>query len=107
MLYNIGTQVTQIIVALEQAGKPTHEIYLTYDRVLVLARTIGLATLIVLCDPQIEIALLRLALNVMMGRIKNNDKIKPYLTSNAKREIVEDKLDSTSREWMVALAGQV
>ena len=101
-LNNIGRQVTLILAALETAGQAMSELDFTYDGARLVARDLGNAVLVVLCEPQVEISMLRLTLNVVTARWKKDSSVQEQLTGQAgKREdlLTEDNLDALS--WLL------
>jgi predicted regulator of Ras-like GTPase activity (Roadblock/LC7/MglB family) len=101
-LNNIGRQVTLILAALETAGQAMSELDFTYEGVRLVARDLGNAVLVVLCEPQVEIAMLRLTLNVMTARWKKDSSVQERLAGRAgEREdlLTKDNLDALS--WLL------
>ncbi len=65
VLRGISRQVTQAIAARIQNG--IHEIDLTYEGIRVLIRDLDQAALVVICKSDVDIAMLRLTLNVNLS----------------------------------------
>ncbi len=66
VLRGISRQVTQAIAARIQNG--IQEIDLTYEGIRVLIRALNQAALVVICESNVDIALLRLTLNVSLSK---------------------------------------
>ena len=101
-LNNIGRQVTLILAALETAGQAMSELDFTYDGARLVARDLGNAVLVVLCEPQVEISMLRLTLNVVTARWKKDSSVQERLAGRAgEREdlLTKDNLDALS--WLL------
>lgn len=78
-LQGIGRQVALTLTALETAGETMNELDFTYEGARLVARVLVNAVLVVMCEPQVEIALLRLTLNVATVRMKGNGAIQSQL----------------------------
>ncbi len=94
-LRGISRQVTQAIAARIQNG--IHEIDLTYEGLRVLIRDLNQAALIVLCKPSIDIALLRMTLNVNFSKSDIETKLRDIIPEERVIRIVnEDDVDDIS-----------
>ncbi len=94
-LRGISRQVTQAIAARIQNG--IHEIDLTYEGLRVLIRDLNQAALVVLCKPNIDIALLRLTLNVNFSKSDIETKLRDNIPEERVIRIVnEDDVDDIS-----------
>jgi predicted regulator of Ras-like GTPase activity (Roadblock/LC7/MglB family) len=102
VLNNIGRQATLTLVALETVGQAMSELVFTYEGARLAARDLGNAVLVVLCEPQVDIAMLRLTLNVATARWKKDSGVQKQLASQAgEREdlLTKDNLDAPS--WLL------
>ena len=79
----IGREVVQMMVALQSAGEPTGELDLQYERGGLVARDLDTAILIVLCQMQADLALLRLTINVAVARLKQDKAAQRQLAARA------------------------
>jgi predicted regulator of Ras-like GTPase activity (Roadblock/LC7/MglB family) len=94
-LRGISRQVTQAIAARIQNG--IHEIDLTYESFRVLIRDLNQTALVVLCKPNIDIALLRLTLNVNFSKSDIETKLRDIVPEERVIRIVnEDEIDEIS-----------
>jgi predicted regulator of Ras-like GTPase activity (Roadblock/LC7/MglB family) len=94
-LRGISRQITQAIAARMQ--NIIHEIDLTYEGFRVLIRDLHQAALVVLCKPDIDIALLRLTLNVNFSKSDIETKLRDIVPEERVIRIVnEDDVDEIS-----------
>jgi predicted regulator of Ras-like GTPase activity (Roadblock/LC7/MglB family) len=63
-LQGIGRQVALILIALDTAGETISELDFTYEGARLVTHVLLNAVLVVLCEPQVEIALLRMTLDL-------------------------------------------
>jgi predicted regulator of Ras-like GTPase activity (Roadblock/LC7/MglB family) len=102
VLNNIGRQVTLTLAALETTGEAMSELDLTYEGARLVARDLGNAVLVVLCEPQVEIAMLRLTLNVVTARWKKDPGVQEQLTGRAgEREDLLAKENLGALAWLL------
>lgn len=97
VLKSIGERAVQVLVALETAGEATREMDFMYDQVRLIVRDLTSAVLIVLCQPQVDVAMLRLTLNVVAARLKGHRQLATRATT---REITQNKVDQVSRNLL-------
>jgi len=96
-LDGIGRQVTLTLAALETAGEAMSELDIAYDGMRLVARDLANAVLVVLCEPRVEIAMLRLTMNVVTTRLKRDSGIQSQLEARAvEKEVAQDDVDETS-----------
>lgn len=79
----IGREVVQMMVGLQSAGEPTGELDLQYERGGLVVRDLDTAILIVLCQMQTDLALLRLTINVAVARLKQDKAAQRRLAARA------------------------
>ena len=68
-------QTALLLASLYAVGHGVEEIDISYDDVRLVARGLHGTTLIALCNPNVDVAMLRLTLNVVLARIKNDANI--------------------------------
>lgn len=93
----IGREVTQTMAALKTAGEAVSELDFAYEGARLVAHDLEKAVLVVLCEPQVEIAMLRLTLSVVMARLKGDTETQSRLEARAEeKEVVQDEVDEIS-----------
>lgn len=93
----IGREVTQTMAALETTGEAVSELDFAYEGARLVAHDLEKAVLVVLCEPEVEIAMLRLTLSVVMARLKGDAETQSRLEARAKeKEVVQDEVDEIS-----------
>lgn len=93
----IGREVTLLMAGLQAAGEPMGEMDVTYEGARLVVRALANAVLVVLCEPQIDIAMLRLALDVVMGRFKADSVIQSQFEARAvQKELAQGDVDELS-----------
>jgi predicted regulator of Ras-like GTPase activity (Roadblock/LC7/MglB family) len=93
----IGREVTQTMAALETAGEAVSELDFSYEGARLVAHDLEKAVLVVLCEPEVEIAMLRLTLSVVMARLKGDAETQSRLEARAEeKEVVQDEVDEIS-----------
>lgn len=95
-LRGVSRQVTQTIAARIQNG--IHEIDLTYEGLRVLIRDLNQAALVVMCKPDIDIALLRMTLNVNFAKSDIETKLSE-IAPNEKVIRIVDEEDIDEISW--------
>ncbi len=103
-LDGVGREVTQALAALEMVGEAKSELDFAYSRMRVLVQSLGKAVLIVLCEPEVDISLLRLTVNVVTTRLKGQSEIQAQLHAReVPREVVREDTDDMSWHLLEAL----
>ena len=93
----IGREVTQTMAALETTGEAVSELDFAYEGARLVAHDLEKAVLVVLCEPDVEIAMLRLTLSVVMARLKGDAETQSRLEARAEeKEVVQDEVDEMS-----------
>ena len=93
----IGREVTQTMAALETTGEAVSELDFSYEGARLVAHDLEKAVLVVLCEPEVEIAMLRLTLSVVMARLKGDAETQSRLEARAEeKEVVQDEVDEMS-----------
>ena len=93
----IGREVTQTMAALETTGEAVSELDFAYEGARLVAHDLEKAVLVVVCEPEVEIAMLRLTLSVVMARLKGDAETQSRLEARAKeKEVVQDEVDEIS-----------
>ncbi len=103
----IGLQMIQSMAALEKAGAPATELDFEFDGIRLVARDLPGALLVVFSEPQVDIAMLRMGLNVAVSSLKKNAELQERVArANTQREIVETQLDIASWNLQKSFAAQ-
>jgi predicted regulator of Ras-like GTPase activity (Roadblock/LC7/MglB family) len=103
-LNSIGREVTQTMAGLSMAGEAVTELDFTYDGARLVAHELAKAVLVVLCEPQVEIAMLRLTLSVVIARLKSDGEVQSQLEASlVEKELTQDKADEISWHLLQAL----
>jgi predicted regulator of Ras-like GTPase activity (Roadblock/LC7/MglB family) len=103
-LNSIGRGVTLTLAVLETTGEAMSELDFTYDGARLVARDLANAVLILLCEPQVEMSMLRLTLNVVTTRLKGNSRIQSQFKARAvEKEVLQNEVDETSWYLLKAL----
>ena len=91
----VTSQTALLFASLYAVGRGVEEMDICYGNVRCVARALHGTALVVLCDPKVDIAMLRLTLNVVLARIKDDSDIIDRfpgwesILSNAKGEDIE------------------
>jgi hypothetical protein len=102
-------QMGLLFASLYAVGRVVEELDICYETVRLVARALHGTTLIVLCDPNVDIAMLRLTLNVVLARIKQDASIMNDLPGweRVLRQAVGDDIQQVYNELMEATGGEV
>lgn len=94
----IGREAALIMAALEAAGEPMGEMDCRYEGARLVVRTLANAVLMVLCEPQTDIAMLRLTLDVVTTRFKADSGMESQLDKAraAQKELAQEDVDEIS-----------
>lgn len=105
----VAGQMGLLFASLFAVGRVVEEMDICYETVRLVARALHGTTLIVLCDPSVDIAMLRLTLNVVLARIKNDASIMNDLPGweRVLRQAVGDDIQQVYIELMEATGGEV
>ena len=105
----VASQMGLLFASLIAVGRVVEEMDICYDTVRLVARALHGTTLIVLCDLSVDIALLRLTLNVVLAQIKNDASIMNELPGweRVLRQAVGDDIQQVYIELMEATRGEV
>ncbi len=71
----IGREVKLVMETLKTTGEVMSELDFMYERGRLVIRDLANAVLVVLCEPHVESAMLRLTLNVVIARMKGSREI--------------------------------
>jgi predicted regulator of Ras-like GTPase activity (Roadblock/LC7/MglB family) len=103
-LDGVGREVTQTMAALEMIGEAKSELDFAYSRMRVVVHDLAKAVLIVLCEPNVDISLLRLTVNVVTTRLKGHSDIQAELGAReAEKEVLQHDIDDVSWHLLEAL----
>jgi hypothetical protein len=102
-------QMGLLFASLYAVGRAVEEMDVCFGTVRLVARALHGTTLIVLCDPNVDIAMLRLSLNVMLARIKGDSSVMNELPGweRVLRQAVGDDIQQVYSELMEATGGEV
>lgn len=82
-LADIGRETAIVLTAFRLAGREMTDLDVSYAGARLLACAVGSALLINICEPEVDGALLRLALNVQKSRLRDDRKIQSQVASTA------------------------
>lgn len=105
-LKSIGHQVTQTAAGLRMAEGSMTELDFTYERTRLMAHDVGNAVLVVLCEPEVDIAMLRMTMNVVIARLKSDGAVQKQLEARAAKNGTLHEADETSWHLLKALTGR-
>jgi hypothetical protein len=89
---------------LDSVGESVKELDFTYPGSRLLVRDLDDSLLVVLCEPKVEIAMLRITLNVAAAQLKDDVELRTLLKDSApEREVLENELDQVSWQLLKAL----
>lgn len=101
----IGREVAQAMAALDTAGRTAQRLDFTYDSWRLLATDVGDALLFVVCEPQVDMPVLRMTVDVVaMGWKKDSSAQKQLARHRSARKDVMAKAtfdDVSLRAWQV------
>lgn len=96
-MHMIGRQVAQTHVALESAGYAAQYIEFVYDSWRLLARDLGNAQLFILCEPGVNMSLVRLTADVVATGWRADKGVQKRLAGHTRREgLTRENLDEVS-----------
>jgi hypothetical protein len=105
-LREVACEVALVLAVFRLTGKTTTDMDLAYDGSRLLACAVGSALLIVICEPQVDAALLRLGLNVQKSRLREDRKFQtPVDTAELTSKIVREGIDEVSRHLLRNVVG--
>lgn len=106
----IGREAAQAFMACEAAGRTAGRLDLTYDTWRLLATDIGDAILFAVCDPQVDMPVLRMTVDVVTAGWKKDSSAQKLLAKrhSSRRATVEPvQMDEVSRRAWQAIQSQV
>lgn len=104
VLDSVGREVTQTMAALEMIGEAKSELDFAYSGMRVVVHDLEKAVLIVLCEPEVDVSLLRLTVNVVTTRLKGYSNIQAQLDAReVEKEVLRDDIDDMSWHLLQAL----
>lgn len=99
----IGRETAQAFAALETGGHPATRMDFNYDTWRLLATDLGDALLFVVCEPQVDMPILRMTVDVVMAAWKKDASVQKQLARHraARREVLaRAQFDEVSlRSW--------
>jgi len=101
---DVGREAVLTAAVFGRVGESVSEFDVTFTGVRMIVRDLDNGLLVLLCEPQVEIAMLRLTLNVAAGQLKDDRELRSRLRdSPAAREVLENELDEISWQLLRAL----
>jgi predicted regulator of Ras-like GTPase activity (Roadblock/LC7/MglB family) len=101
---DVARELLQTAAVLDRVGEPARELDFTYAGSRIVVRDLENSLLVVLCKPQVEIAMLRLTLNVAATQLRDDAELRNRLRDNVTdREVLESELDQISWQLMQTL----
>jgi hypothetical protein len=99
----IGREAAQAFAALETAGRPASRVDFHYDTWRLLATDLTDALLFVVCEPQVDMPVLRMTVDVVMSAWKKDSSVQKQLARHkaTRREVIaRAQMDEVSlRSW--------
>ena len=84
-LATMGKEVTQAVGLLETLSKSSENLDLLFEDGRVMVRSLKDFTLVVFCDPNVDVPMLRLKTNVVVSEITGNPKMQELLQKEGGR----------------------
>ena len=85
----IGRRAVQVFLGLETWSSPAHELDFQYLESRLIVRELDPGVLIMVCDPGVDTSLLRLNVNVVLNRWREDKKVQKRFRGGGSREDVE------------------
>jgi predicted regulator of Ras-like GTPase activity (Roadblock/LC7/MglB family) len=105
VLGNTGHELAQTVAALSTVVGDVGELDLACERARVVVRDLEIGLLGAVCEPGVDIAMLRLMLNVAATRLSDDSDLRSRLQHMTTARDVLDDLDEVSRQLLQALDG--
>lgn len=102
----MGKEVTQVVGLLETLSKSPENLDLLFEDGRVMVRSLKNFTLVVFCDPNVDIPMLRLKINVLISEISEDSKMQELLEKGEwrrRRLLQKEYLDKEYREILKQL----
>jgi predicted regulator of Ras-like GTPase activity (Roadblock/LC7/MglB family) len=102
----MGKEVTQVVGLLETLSKGSENLDLLFEDGRVMIRSLKNFTLVVFCDPNVDIPMLRLKTNVVVSEITGNPKMQELLQKGEwrrRRLLQKEHLSEEYREILSQL----
>ena len=77
-----GELLVQTLATLESGYKEFRDLDIYFKDKRLVLRDLEKAVLVVICDPELDVALLRLTMNVVINRWKENSKVQRYFNDH-------------------------
>lgn len=101
---DVAGELVHTAAVLDRVGESVRELDFTYPGSRLLVRDLDDSLLVVLCEPQVEIAMLRITLNVAATQLKDDAELRSLLEDSVpEREVLENELDQISWQLLKAL----
>jgi hypothetical protein len=106
----IGREAAQAFTACDAAGRAAARLDLTYDTWRLLATDLGDAILFAVCDPQVDMPVLRMTVDIVTAGWKKDSSAQKLLAkrrSPRKATVEPAQMDDVSRHSWQAIQSQV
>lgn len=101
---DVAREMVQTAAVLSAVREPVGELDLAYARSRLVARDLDDSVLVVLCDPRVDIPMLRMTLNVAAMQLRDDEELGSRLRDSLKvKEVLESELDEISWQLLKAL----
>ncbi|MBW2058349.1 MAG: roadblock/LC7 domain-containing protein [Deltaproteobacteria bacterium] len=100
-LENIGREVVQVVALLQSLGEETEVLDFLFSDGRILVNGLRDLSLVVFCEPDIDVSMVRLKSNVTLGELRRDGRFKRHMqkVSRAKRGLLaRDKLDESYQQ---------
>ena len=103
-LGDVGREAILTAAVFARVGEPASELDFTFTGGRLIMRDLQSSLLVLLCEPEVEIAMLRLTLNVAAAQLMEDPGLRSLLRDRpAHREVLENELDEISWQLLRAL----
>jgi len=103
-LGDIGREAVLTAAVFDRVVEGASELDFTFTGGRLILRDLRNSLLVLLCEPEVEIAMLRLTLNVAAGQLRDDAELRSRLrASTMSREVLENELDEISWQLLKAL----
>jgi hypothetical protein len=103
-LGDVGREAVLTAAVFDRVLEAASELDFTFTGGRLILRDLPSSLLVLLCEPEVEIAMLRLTLNVAVGQLRDDAELRSRLRdSMVSREVLENELDEISWQLLKAL----
>jgi predicted regulator of Ras-like GTPase activity (Roadblock/LC7/MglB family) len=101
---DVGREAVLTAAVFGRVRESASELDFTFTGGRLILRDLDSSLLVLLCEPQVEIAMLRLTLNVAAGQLRDDVELRSRLRDSlTDREVLENELDEISWQLLKAL----